>query len=430
MKKKITLFAMTGVLIAGSAQASGWRIPEQSVNSTALSAAYVANAHGADAAYFNPANMSFGEDKESWLLEVDAMYIHLTSIEFTNSNPDGDATWDGNSTKEDFLLPLFHLVSPEFSKMRLGLSFTVPGGLSKRWADPYQGATAGEFSLEVLELNPSLSYKLHDRVSVAAGVRAVYSKGRVSSDANLTPVPPSQPLTSLSRELEGDSLDEGYNLALTVKPLDNLTTAITWRSKVDLTLEADSLTLRSTGIAPPATDQTYTGGGSVTVPLPEVLTVAVAYTIKATTIEVVWDRTFWSDYKQLDFDYDANIALTPIVQSVYDPPQPRDYNDADAFRIGITQKLLEDRLTLMAGFAIDETPVPDHSLGFELPDSDAKIYSVGGKYQLNDQYELGLAYLYDDKEERTLRLDDNNTIVGEFKNAAAHLVTIGLNARF
>lgn len=426
MKKRITLLALIGVFSAGSALASGWRIPEQSVNSTALSAAYVANAHGADAAYFNPANMSFADEKERWQMEVDAMYIHLSSVEFEHLTT---PSMNGDSKKEDFLLPLFHLVSPEFNNMRLGLSFTVPGGLAKRWDDPYQGATAGEFSLEVLELNPSLSYKLHERVSIAAGVRAVYSKGRVSSDAQGA-FTGSPLLTTLSRELEGDSIDEGYNLALTVNPLDNLTTAVTWRSRVDLTLEADDLTLRSTGLIPPLTDQLYTGGGSVTVPLPEVLTVAAAYTMGNTTVEISWDRTFWSDYKQLDFDYDAAIALTPTLQTVFDTPQARDYNDADAFRIGVTQKLLEERLTLMAGFAIDKTPVPDHSLGFELPDSDAKIYSVGCKYKLSDQYELGLAYLYDDKEERRLRLDDNNTIVGEFTNAAAHLVTIGLNTTF
>ncbi len=430
MTKKIALLALTGVFTAGSALASGWRIPEQSVNSTALSAAYVANANGADAAYFNPANMSFEEDKENWQLEVDAMYIQLTSIEYTDSRT---TTMSGDSNTENFLLPLFHLVSPEFSNMRFGLSFTVPGGLSKRWDDSYQEATAGEFSLEVLELNPTLSYKLHDKVSVAGGVRVVYSSGRVSSDtagAYITN-PALAGVTFLSRELEGDSIDEGYNLALTVKPMDALTTSVTWRSRVDLTLESDSLTLRSTGLMPALTDQLYTGDASVTVPLPEVLTLAAAYTIKDTTIEIGWDRTFWSDYKQLDFDYDASIALTPILQGVFDPPQARDYNDADCFRLGVTHKMLENRLTLMAGFAIDETPVPDHSLGFELPDSDAKIYSIGCKYKLNDQYEIGMAYLYDDKEERELDLGDNTgNIVGEFSNAAAHMVTIGLNTTF
>ncbi|MBU0682137.1 MAG: outer membrane protein transport protein [Proteobacteria bacterium] len=407
--KKIALLVLAGVFTAGSALASGWRIPEQSVNSTALSAAYIANAHGADAAYFNPANMSFEEDKENWQLEVDAQYIHLTSVEFTHLTT---PALDGNSKEEDFVLPLFHLVSPEFSNMRFGLSFTVPGGLSKRWADPYPGATAGEFSLKVLELNPTLSYKLHDKVSVAAGVRAVHSEGRVSSDA------------AISRELEGDSCDEGYNLALTVKPMANLTTSVTWRSKVNLTLEGDA-TLKYA----PTTIFDYDDDGEVSVPLPEILSLAVAYTLKNTTIEVVWDRTFWSDYDELDFDYAQTFAAGHPFY-LFDNSVAKDYNDSDAFRIGVTQKLLENRLTLMAGFAIDETPVPDHSLGFELPDSDAKIYSLGCKYKLNDQYELGLAYLYDDKDERILRVDDNNSIVGEFKNAAAHMVTVGLNTTF
>lgn len=425
MKKKIAILALTGVFIAGSALASGWRIPEQSVNSTALSAAYVANAHGPDAAYFNPANMTFETDKESWQLEIDAMYIHLTSVEYTDSRT---STMDGDSKKENFLLPQFHLVSPEFSNMRFGLSFTVPGGLSKRWDDNYQEASAGEFTLEVLELNPTLAYRLHDKVSVAAGVRLVHSSGRVSSTAV---APYGGGLDSLSRELEdGESNDFGYNLALTVKPMDNLTTAITWRSKVDLTLKSDDVTLQSTHWSTlPDLNRLYTGDGNVTVPLPEVLTVAVAYTIKATTIEVVWDRTFWSDYDELDFDYDQDFTTTTGFSN-FDNPIAKDYNDADAYRIGVSHKMLKDRLTLMAGFAIDETPVPDHSLGFELPDSKAKMYSAGLRYQLNDQYELALAYLYSDKEEREIKSDDGNTIVGEFKNAAAHMVTTGLTMKF
>jgi len=54
----------------GSALASGYRIPEQSVNSTARAGSYVAYTPGADAAYYNPANMSWLEDRA--YLEADA----------------------------------------------------------------------------------------------------------------------------------------------------------------------------------------------------------------------------------------------------------------------------------------------------------------------------------------------------------------------
>ncbi|MES9958202.1 MAG: hypothetical protein ABW120_00385 [Sedimenticola sp.] len=43
------------LLTTGQAHAGGYKIPEQSVNSTALSAAYVANAQGPDSSYYNPA---------------------------------------------------------------------------------------------------------------------------------------------------------------------------------------------------------------------------------------------------------------------------------------------------------------------------------------------------------------------------------------
>ena len=42
-----------------SLYSAGYKIPEQSLNAVALSAAYIANANGADAAYYNPANMVF-----------------------------------------------------------------------------------------------------------------------------------------------------------------------------------------------------------------------------------------------------------------------------------------------------------------------------------------------------------------------------------
>ncbi len=39
--------------------------------------------------------------------------------------------------------------------------------------------------------------------------------------------------------------------------------------------------------------------------------------------------------------------------------------------------VLNDYLTIMGGFAYDETPAPTENIGFELPDSDAWIYSLG-----------------------------------------------------
>ena len=80
MKKKISTLALVSLFAATSAFASAYRIPEQSVDSTAKSGANVASASRADTAYYNPANMSWLSD--GWQTQVNLTYIHLTAISY------------------------------------------------------------------------------------------------------------------------------------------------------------------------------------------------------------------------------------------------------------------------------------------------------------------------------------------------------------
>jgi long-chain fatty acid transport protein len=244
MKKVMGATGMILLAAAGSAMASGYRIPEQSVNSTARSGSYVAYTPGADSTYFNPANMSWLENR--WQLEADATWIHLSSIDYT----DRVAARSGDSENEDFFMPTLFAVSPEYNKFRFGFSVTAPGGLSKQWQDPYPRTYAEEFTLKIFEFNPTISYRFCDRFSMGAGVRGVYTDGKVKSNAN----------NLLVRDLEGDSWDAGYNLAATLRPVDNMNLSLTYRSRVDLTVEGDA-TLRYTpaGLA-------YRGSAEVEIP--------------------------------------------------------------------------------------------------------------------------------------------------------------------
>ncbi len=49
--------------------------------------------------------------------------------------------------------------------------------------DQYQKAFAEEFTLKVVELIPSASYKITDNLSIGAGLRFIYSEGVVKNDA-------------------------------------------------------------------------------------------------------------------------------------------------------------------------------------------------------------------------------------------------------
>lgn len=414
MKRSLLLITMAAV--SSQTMAAAYKIPEQSINSTALSGAYVANAHGADANYFNPAAMIFNEDGAS--MEVDLTTIYLTSIDSDNSTPGFTASDETHS--ETFFVPTFHYVSPMVKDARFGLSVIAPAGLSKRWKGINQ-AFAEEFTLKTIEINPSVASKITDQLSLGVGFRFVYSDGTVKSSDSANPLVP------IGRKLEGDSWDFGLNFALHYQPTDNLKLAATYRTKIDLSVEGDAkLTyLGFTG---------YDGGASVTVPIPAALNLAAAYTFNdRTTVELLYERNYWSAYDELDFDYDVAFLGPPFAS--FDAPAPKKWNDTNTYRIGVTHKL-NSHWTLMAGFAYDETPVPERYASYELPDTDARIYSIGARYRYSDDLDIGFGLLYDDKETLKLKPGENISSGGslsggaEFENAAAYLFTMGFNYKF
>jgi long-chain fatty acid transport protein len=405
--KNILLKAGLTILSSSIVFASGWRIPEQSARSVALSGAYVANANGADAAYNNPANMSFNPDIIQ--AEMSNMYIHLTSINYKDNR---NSFYDGNSKKEDFFIPTLFLSSKDYDGIRYGFASSAPGGLSKRWDTPYQKTYAQEFSLRIVELNPSISYKVSSNLSVAGGLRVIYSDGIVKSDGTSVGKP-------IIRDMEGRTIKFGYNLALAYKPNDLTNLSLTYRSNVDLKEKGGAeLYLSGTKV--------YDGGSSVQVPLPAVLAIAYSYKINNTTVEFEYDKTYWSKYKNLDFEYDSTIPVA--LQAYFDAPKEKNWKDANAFRVGITHKY-SDKLTLMGGFAIDKNPVPESSSSFELPDSNGKLYSLGFDYELESGENIGFGYLFDKKESRTIKNDDGS-VDGTFSNASAHLFSVAYRKTF
>lgn len=408
MKKGIGLSIVASTIV----MAAGYKIPEQSVNSTALSAAYIAHTAGADTAYYNPAAMSFMEDK--YYFEGGLTLAHLPSIEFTS---DANAAYNGKSKVENIPIPYGHFVAKPYGNWRWGVSLTAPGGLSKRWDTAAQRASAEEFTLRIVELSPSFSYKLSDNFSLGGGVRLVYSDGVVKSYAQTQYGP-------VSRDMKGDTLAAGYNLAMLYKLPNDINLATTYRSKVNLN-EKGTAKLTYPGYAG------YNGKASVEIPLPATLTIGASKTWNdKLTVEVDWERAYWSAYKELDFEYNGATGIPPI----FDNPVAKNWKDSDTYRLGITYKM-DDALTLMGGFSKGDSPVPNNTIGFELPDSDATYYSAGFKYKQNENLSWGAALLYADKDSLHIpaKSGNANTVIdagGTFDKGGAILATVGASYEF
>ena len=406
--KKIKNIIVLSLGVSSLLLAGGYKLPEQSLNAIGLSDAYVAHTMGADTAYYNPAAMAFMGDKQ--YIEGDISLVHLPSQTYSNG------PISGKSEEENLPIPTFFYISKPINNWRWGINLVVPGGLTKRWKTPYQKLYAEEFTLKNIELNPVVSYKINEQFSLGGGLRLVYSKGIVKSDGGI--------IAPVKREMEGDTVEFGYNLALLFKPSEDIHVAMTYRSNIDLKEEGEAnLYFGKVG-------QQY--NSDVTVPLPAALNVAISKTWEnRTTLEFKYERTYWSSYKNLDFEYDRTIQKNLI--NLFDTPLARQWKDVNSFRLGLTVKM-DNKITAMMGVGIDESPVPLKTIGFELADSDAKVFSLGFRYQQNEKLSWGASCLITDKESLSLTpgVADNAILAkgGTLSGGGAFLTTLGLAYEF
>nr|WP_321465387.1 outer membrane protein transport protein [uncultured Desulfobulbus sp.] len=397
-------------------QASGFRITNQSLGAVGLSGAHIAYTPGPDASYYNPANMVFQPDQ--WRVETSLTTLYLPSVTYTDNRLSG---LNGESESELFFMPLVHIVSPEYGKLRFGFSLTYPYGLAKQWLQPYPQGFAQKFSLITVEANPTMAYQVNDWLSLGGGVRFIYGKGEVDNTLS-APTFPLSPLTSASRSLNASDTELGYNLALSLRPIERWNIAATYRSEVELNLSGSGQLRAMIGSLPALV---YSGATGIDLSLPAVFSLATSSSFDRLTVEIGWDRTFWSSLKQLDFDYNQNFTTPPF--DVFDRAITKNWKDTNAYRIGLTYDWNE-RWTTTLGFSYDETPVPDQTLGFELPDSDATVYCAGIRYRSSANTEIGLSYMYHRTQTRSLA--NNQGVDGTFTDGGAHAVTIGLITSF
>ncbi len=407
MRRVILLSMVVGVSLFGAA----YKLPETSLKGTSLSAANVAACDGADCAYYNSANSAF-LDGASQYLEVGGTFVHLPAVEYSGMQTFSSGVTipaNGETKKENILLPYLHYISKAYGNLRYGVSVVVPGGLVKRWESPVQKLFAKKFDLTMVLINPSVTYKLNQNFAVSAGVDILYSKGKVENDGTLI----GQPVT---RVMDGDSIDYGFNVAAAWHLENGINVAATYRSKIKMSLDGDA----TLGLGPLSLDYK----ADVDVYLPAALTLAVSKEIDKVTLEFVYERTFWSSYKYLDFNY--NKPLPPQLAS-FDAKVPKLWKDTNTFRVGLKYKY-SDKLTLMAGYTHDESPIKSKYVGYEMPDSDANIFSAGFYYQQSSNFGWGVGVLYDSKKKRTVRTIGG--INGTFDKGGALLVTAGFSYKF
>lgn len=405
MKRYLTL----SLILSSALFGAGYQVPNNSVNSAALATAYVANANGADAAYYNPANMVYNGDNHE--IEGSLTYVSLSSINYKSTS----GTYDINSKKHTTLIPSLNYASNKLtdSGIRVGFSIASPYGSTREWSD-FPATAAKKFSLKTVELNPSIAIPITNQLSVGLGVRYVIASGDVQVNLN--------PATNTTVEMDGEDKGFAYNLAITYQASEKLNLAATYRSDIMLNIEGNAnVVLAGTSLP--------TMGASLKVAIPDNLILAAAYKLsEQTTVEATFDMTMWSRVTEQDFNYsNATVEATALGTR-----KEIKWHDSYAYRLGITHQL-DDTLTIMGGIAYSTNPADEADVSFSSPESDSMTYALGGRYTVNKSLELGLAVLYADYKTRTANQVANafgTQADGTFSNRDALTVTIGAGYKF
>ena len=405
MKKVLLSIVATCSLL----NAGGYKVPEQSADSLGLAASNVAFSFGADAAYFNPANMMFLDGRHHF--ESTLGWFHINSLDFKT---DSGKTY--SSKKFDSLAGTFSFVSPElYENWKFGLALAVPAAVGISWEDPETAFTGKRFKLQVVELNPTVAYRINDKLAIAVGARGVYTKGKIASDFGVG-----------YREIQGDAINYGYNVALTYRPIEELSFAVTYRSKVNLELKGHT----DADFKGPLAPISYHGKTRVEIPLPAQLVLATGYKFSDFTLLLAYDRTYWSNFKDYDFEFgDKTAAHTNppfgrFFKAMMDDPVVKNAKDSNTYRIGFAYDVNE-KLRLMAGFSYDEDITSSNHTGLELPNTTSKAYTAGLNYKFTDNLEVAFGYVYqhrDKKRATDIATSTRTKMSGEFDSGKIQIV--------
>jgi len=446
-----------GLFVPNMALASGFALIENSASGQGNAYAGAA-AHATDGStvWFNPAGM-MKLDRDQLVF---AGHIIAPNASFTNNGSALSSIYDGTGVPTDLtgpdddsgpiaFVPNFYWVKTINDATKFGLGVTSPFGLATEYDNNWVGRYHAVLSdLKTVNVNPSLAYRINDRVSIGGGLNIMFGTVDLTSAidsgsvciAGLTPLvgqsgaigactldgAAPQALDGFG-DLTGDNLDNvstGYNLGITFEASSQTTVGLSYRSEVemkvtgeaDFTIPSTSDTLNAVlaGSVVDGSGLFADTGLRATVDLPASFSLSASHQVNKFTwlADVTW--TGWSSFQELRIVYD-------------NPDQPdtvttEDWNDTFRFSVGFDFQH-SDAMIWRAGVAYDESPVPSAERRTpRLPGNDRTWLSLGLTYMFNKDmsFDVGYSHLFidDGPINNTLETDFdelNATITGEYE---------------
>ena len=287
------------------------------------------------------------------------------------------------------------------AKLKFGLAIYTPFGSTVQWEENWIGRFAlTRLELRAIFIQPTISYKLSDKIGIGAGF--VFSNGKVNLQKDI-------PLNDANgnyahAELSGEANGYGFNAGIYFQPSEKMSIGLTYRSQVNMKVEDGEATFT----VPSSVAVNFPNGKFTSeLPLPQVTTLGLAYKINP-KLHVALDINYvgWKAYDTLAFDYETNT------EKLLDTKSARMYKNTFAFRSGAQYKITQQFVARL-GLAYGITPVQNGYVTPETPDANRINYTAGIGYQLGKHFKIDASFLFTHLERTDTNLETN--LSGTFK---------------
>ena len=404
------LFALSAVFAAMipamQANAAGYQVNEHSA--AGLGRAFAGEAAIADDASViarNPAAMSFLEGR-----------TFTSAVSYVKPEVEVEtATGKDKAVADEALVPVFYYVAPVNDKLSYGFGAFTNYGVTTDYSASSGVTPAGDLSkIESVNLNPSVSYKLMDNLSVGFGLDAVFIKAQLTSST-------SNSLTMM--DVKGDNWGYGWNAGIFWEPVKGTRVGASYRSSIKTTLDGDAESDTFVGQEHPTYPGVYlpnlNDDGSVDLELPAIAEVSVFHQLDdRLAVHASYMHIGWTSFKEIVVELDNGAEVV----------DPQNYNNSSRWAVGTTYNY-DAAWTLRAGYAYDNSPVGNADRSFRIPDSDRQWFSFGANYQLNKQQNIDFGYAFV-KADKVHIADEETGIEGDVTNGNAHIISIQYNQTF
>ncbi len=402
-----TALAAAIAIATSHAMANGLAVNEQSASGMGTSfAGRSSSALDASTVFGNPAGMSRLDRAE---VSVGAAAIWPeTDIEASSSN-NFNYTNKGDIAP-DAVVPFAYYVRPLNEKWHFGLGLYVPFGVISDYEKSFQARDQGLYSkVQVTTLQPTLSYRINDRIAVGFGPTINKMDGKLTSQ------PAAHAGSDARLRIKGDDIGYGFNAGVLVDVTDRLAWGLTYHSKVDYELEG---TINYNGILGLSAYD-----GTVDITMPESVDTSVTYQANDKwTLYAGSTWTRWSRLKELEVQYDG--PGSPTTEAL-------NWENTWSHAIGVAYQITPS-VVLRSGFAVDASPTSNEHRTVRIPVSNRKIYSLGLGWNIDQDWTVDVAYAYVDESKGQVNQTGRSPTteyIAEYDNSA-HGLAMQLTHRF